>query len=81
MKIEIPKFDGTTSDPQVFLEWESNMEWYFEFRDITIEKQFKLAKLKLVKYVAKWLKTTQETRGCYGEAEKLILGKTARLDA
>lgn len=38
LKIEIPEFYGTTSYPDVFLEWESSTERYFEFKDTSVEK-------------------------------------------
>ena len=60
MKIDIPKFDGLTYDPAKYLEWESRMEQYYEFRETPLDQQYKIAKVKLIKSAAVWLEGTQK---------------------
>ena len=60
LKIDLPNFDGHSSDPEVYLDWEFNMERYFDFKETTPEQQFKLAKIKLTKLAAVWLDGVQK---------------------
>ena len=62
LKIDLPSFDGHSPDPEVYLDWEANMERYFDFKETTPEQQFKLAKIKLTKLAATWLEGVQKQR-------------------
>jgi hypothetical protein len=41
IRIEIHDFDGQTTDPGVYLEWEASLERYFEYKDTPPERQYK----------------------------------------
>ena len=62
LKIDLPSFDGHSPDPEVYLDWEANMERYFYFKETTPEQQFKLGKIKLTKLSAVWLDGVQKQR-------------------
>ncbi|XP_057526414.1 uncharacterized protein LOC130805648 [Amaranthus tricolor] len=62
LKIDLPSFDGHSPDPEVYLDWEANMERYFDFKETTPEQQFKLAKIKLTKLASTWLEGVQKQR-------------------
>ena len=62
LKIDLPSFDRHSPDPEVYLDWETNMERYFDFKETTPEQQFKLAKIKLTKLAATWLEGVQRQR-------------------
>ena len=67
MKIDLPNFDGHSSDPEVYLDWEFNMERYFDFKETTPEQQFKLAKIKLTKLAADgWMECRSKEGGRIG---------------
>lgn len=42
------------------------MERYFDFKDTSVSKKYKLAKLKLPLNAVKWLQTTQQIRQLEG---------------
>ena len=46
IKIDISYFDGLTHDPERYLDWESRMDQYFEFKGTPPDQQFKVAKVK-----------------------------------
>ncbi|XP_057545741.1 uncharacterized protein LOC130824739 [Amaranthus tricolor] len=62
VRIDVHEFDGTTHDPEVYIEWEKGVERYFEFKDTHPEHQYKIAKVKLVKLAATWLEGLQRQR-------------------
>ncbi|XP_057543321.1 uncharacterized protein LOC130821549 [Amaranthus tricolor] len=62
LKIDLPSFDGQSPDPEMYLDWEANLERYFDFKETTPEQQFKLAKIKLTKLAAIWLEGVQKKR-------------------
>ena len=47
IRLDAPTFDGNL-DPKVYVDWESDMEQYFEWFEMSKERKFKLAKLRLV---------------------------------
>jgi len=47
IKLEAPTFDGQL-DPQIFLDWISVMDHYFDLYDISDERRVRFAKIKLV---------------------------------
>lgn len=68
VKIDIHAFDGTL-DPEKYLEWESTIESYFEFKNIEDEEsKFRIAKVKLKGYGVDWLKGEQKNRTLRGKA-------------
>ena len=62
IRIDVHEFDGTTHDPEVYIEWEKGVERYFEFKDTHPEHQYKIAKVKLTKLAATWLEGVQRQR-------------------
>ena len=38
MRIDVTEFGGTTHNPEDYLEWEAELERYFEFKDTTEEQ-------------------------------------------
>ena len=63
MKIDVTEFGGTTHNPEDYMEWEAELERYFEFKDTPEEQKYKLAKIKLNKLAAIWLDGVQKQRG------------------
>ena len=47
VKIEAPTFDGRI-DPKPYSDWESDMDHYFEWYDMSEERRIRFAKMKLV---------------------------------
>ena len=47
VKVEAPSFDGQP-DPTKFLDWLADMDHYFEWYDMSEERQVRFAKIKLV---------------------------------
>ena len=47
IRLEAPTFDGSL-DPKVYIDWEGDMDQYFEWYEMTEERKFKFAKLKLI---------------------------------
>ena len=48
VRLEAPTFDGCL-DPKVYLDWEREMEQYFEWHEMTEGRKFRLAKTKLIR--------------------------------
>lgn len=48
VRLEAPTFDGSM-DPKDYLDWEEGMDQYFDWYDMSEERKFKFAKLKLVR--------------------------------
>jgi len=47
IKLKAPTFDGQL-DPQIFLDWISDMDHYFDWYDMSDERRVRFAKTKLV---------------------------------
>ena len=62
MRFDIKDFDGHSSNPEEHLVWEASMDRYFEYRETTPERQYKIAKMKLTKLAALWLEGIQRQR-------------------
>ena len=62
IKIDIPDFDGLTHEPEHYLDWESRMDQYFEFKRTPPDHQFKVAKVKMTKVASTWLEGIQRLR-------------------
>ena len=48
IRLEAPTFDGTL-DTKVYLDWEKEMDQYFEWYEMTEGRKFKFAKLRLIR--------------------------------
>ena len=62
IRINLDEFVGLTHDPEVYIEWESSLDRYFEFKETPPERQYQLAKIKLTKMAAIWLEGLQKQR-------------------
>ena len=47
IKLEAPTFDGQL-DPQIFLDWISDIDHYFDWYDMSDERRIQFVKMKLV---------------------------------
>ena len=52
MRVDVRKFDGTSHEPEIYIEWEKGVERYFEYKDTHPDQQYKIAKVKLTKLAA-----------------------------
>ena len=55
LRVDVAEFTGQSLKPKDYINWETNLENYFEFKDTPLDKQFKMAKVKLTKLAATWL--------------------------
>ena len=62
IRVDIHEFDGTSHDPEVYIEWEKGVERYFELRETHPAHQYKVAKVKLTRLAATWLEGIQRQR-------------------
>jgi retrotransposon gag protein len=62
LRLDLPEFDGHSQNPEVYMDWEANLERYFDFKDTPPDQQFKFAKIKLTKLAAVWLEGVQKQR-------------------
>ena len=62
LRIDIAKFDGLSQDPEVYIEWKSSLDRYFEFKETPLDRQYKLSKIKLTRLAAIWLEGLQKQR-------------------
>jgi len=53
MKFDPPEFEGNLK-AEIFLEWMQSIEIFFEIKEYSDEKTFKVAILKLKKYASLW---------------------------
>ena len=53
IKLEVPTFDGQL-DPQIFLDWISDMDHYFDWYYMSDERRVRFAKMKLVGQARKY---------------------------
>ena len=61
VRLGAPTFDGCP-DPKVYIDWESKMDQYFEWYEITEGRKFRLAKTKLIR----------QARLYWGNVERLV---------
>ena len=47
VKVEAPNFDGSL-DPKEYLDWEADMDHYFEWYDMSKAQKIRFAKMKLI---------------------------------
>ena len=50
--MDMAEFTGQSLNPKEYIDWESSIENYFEYRHTPEDKQFKMAKVKLTKLAA-----------------------------
>ena len=60
LKVNVPDFEGTTSNLEDYVEQENSLERYFEFKETPDDQRFMLAKVKLTKLSVIWLKGIQK---------------------
>ena len=46
--LDAPTFEGSL-DPKVYIDWEADMDQYFDWYDMSKERKFKFAKIRLVR--------------------------------
>ena len=74
MRVDVREFDGTSHEPETYIEWEKWVERYFEYKDTHPDQQYKIAKVKLTKLAATWLEGGQRQR-VREDSLRLTLGK------
>lgn len=62
MRVDVLEFDGTTNNPEDYIDWEDSLEIYFDFKDTPDEHKYKFARVKLTKLAATWLEGVQRQR-------------------
>ena len=62
LRVDIPDFDGFSHDPSSYLEWEERMDQYFEFQETPQDRQYRIAKIKIIKIASTWLEGIQRQR-------------------
>jgi retrotransposon gag protein len=62
MNIDVPDFDGTTGNPDDYVEWENSLERYFDYKETPEDQKFRIAKVKLTRLSAIWLEGLQKQR-------------------
>ena len=62
LRVDVAEFTGQSLNPEEYIDWDSNIENYFEYRDTPIDRQYKMAKVKLTKLAATWLEGVQRQR-------------------
>ena len=48
IRLDAPTFEGSL-DPKVYIDWEADMDQYFDWYDMSEERRFKFAKIRLVR--------------------------------
>lgn len=62
LRVDVCEFDGATLNPEDYIEWERNLENYFEFKDTPENQKFTFAKVKITRLEATWLEGVQRQR-------------------
>ena len=62
LRVDVAEFSGQSLKPEDYIDWETSLDNFFEFRDTPLDKQFKMAKVKLTKLAATWLEKVQRQR-------------------
>ena len=65
IRLEAPTFDGCL-DPKVYIDWEGEVDQYFEWCDMSEEHKFRFAKLKLVCQARLYWATIERTHRLEG---------------
>ncbi|CAO2837812.1 unnamed protein product [Amaranthus hypochondriacus] len=62
LRVDVAEFTRQSLNPEDYIDWESSLESYFEYRETPDDKQYKMAKVKLTKLAAIWLEGIQRQR-------------------
>jgi len=66
MKFDPPEFEGKLN-PDLFIEWSQALEHFFEIKEYSDERAFKVAILKLKRYASPWYENAKKQRGREGK--------------
>jgi len=66
-------------NPEVFLEWMQSIERFFEIKEYSDDKAFKIAILKLKKYASLWYENLKRQRSRDGKSRIKTWSKLKRL--
>ena len=69
IKIDVKDFEGFSHDPESYLDQEKGLERFFDFKETSEEKRFKIAKSQLTKKVETWLQEIQRQRKRKGQTK------------
>jgi len=78
LKFDPPEFEGNLN-PKNFLEWMQSIERFFEIKEYSDEKAFKVAILKLKKYASLWYENIKRQRIRDGKSRIKTWSKLKRL--
>ena len=78
LKFDPPEFEGNLN-PNLFMEWIRALERFLEAREYSDEKAFKVAVLKLKKYVSLWYENVKKQRAREGKARIRTWSKLKKL--
>ena len=53
IKLKVPSFQGK-SDPEAYFEWETKVQFVFDYHNYTDDKKVKLAAAELTDYTVVW---------------------------
>ena len=62
LRIHVSEFTNQAQNPEEYLDWEGSLEGYFVYKDTLLDKQYKIAKVKLTKMAVTWLEGLQRQR-------------------
>ena len=71
MKFDPPEFEGNLN-PAIFLEGNQFIERFFEIKEYTDEKAFKVVVLKLKRYASLWYENIKRQRAREGKASSQL---------
>ena len=78
MRIDLPEFEGNLK-PDLFIEWIQALERFFEIKEFSDEKAFKVAVLKLKSYASLWYENLKKQRSQEGKSRIRSWSKLKKL--
>jgi len=78
MRIDLPEFEGNLN-PDLFIEWIQAIERFFEIKEFSDEKAFKVAVLKLKSYASLWYENLKKQRSREGKSRIRSWSKLKKL--
>jgi len=78
MKIDPPEFEGNLN-PDLFIEWMQASEMFFEIKEYSNEKAFKITVLQLKTYASLWYETVKKQMAREGKLRIRTLSKLKKL--
>jgi len=78
MKLDPSEFEGSL-DPNLFIEWIQALEQFFEIKEYSDEKAFKVVVLKLKKYASLWYDNVKNQRAKEGKPRIRTWSKLKKL--